>query len=248
MNLRSVPISPMAPARTSVPSTPTVNSSTILSASDDVSWVKGAHQFSFGASMFHYVSSSNANVFSAGTFTFNGTATGLGMADFLTGKLTNLMQVSSVLWSSRQAYVAAYLQDVWKMSPRVTLNAGLRWEPFLPLAVGYGQGAKLNEGGSFQFSQDWFNRGIRSTVYPNAPVGLYFPGDPGFPKHGSTNAKLHYVAPRLGLAWDVRGDGRTSVRASYGIAFDFSGAQTYGGASSAPPFLWPGRPRAKRRL
>src|SRR2546427_10722306 len=82
------------------------------------------------------------------------------------------MQVSSVLWSSRQTYVAGYLQDVWKMSPRVTLNYGLRWEPFLPLAVGYGHGANLTEGGSFQFSQDRFNRGIRSTVYPNAPVGV----------------------------------------------------------------------------
>src|SRR5437867_2394985 len=158
------------------------------------------------------------------------------MANILIGRLNSLMQVSAVLWSSRQTYVASYLQDVWKMSPRVTLTYGVRWEPFLPLAVGYGQGAKLNDGGSFQFSQDRFNRGIRSTVYPNAPVGLYFPGDPGFPKRGATNAKLHYFAPRAGLAWDVTGDGRTSVRASYGIAFDFSGAQTYGGASSAPPW------------
>jgi hypothetical protein len=158
------------------------------------------------------------------------------MADFLMGRLTSLMQVSTVLWSSRQTYLAGYAQDVWKITPKVTLNAGLRWEPFLPLAVGYGHGTTLNEGGSFQFSQDRFNQGIRSTVYPNAPVGLYFPGDPGFPQHGSTNAKLHYFAPRAGLAWDLTGDGRTSLRGSYGIAFDFSGAQTYGGSSSAPPW------------
>jgi len=212
------------------------NVSNAYNINDDVNLVRGNHQITFGGNVSEYKVYQRCLVSGQGVYTFNGTATGLGMADFLTGKLNSLMQVSAVLWSSRQTYVAAYLQDVWKVSPRVTLNTGLRWEPFLPLAVGYGQGANLTEGGSFQFSQDRFNRGIRSTVYPNAPVGLYFPGDPGFPKHGSTNAKLHYLAPRAGLAWDVRGDGRTSVRASYGIAFDFSGAQTYGGSSSAPPW------------
>src|SRR5437016_3566633 len=212
------------------------NVSNAYNINDDVNLVRGNHQITLGGNVSEYKVYQRCLVSGQGVYTFNGTATGLGMADFLTGKLNSLMQVSAVLWSSRQTYVAAYLQDVWKVSPRVTLNTGLRWEPFLPLAVGYGQGANLTEGGSFQFSQDRFNRGIRSTVYPNAPVGLYFPGDPGFPKHGSTNAKLHYLAPRAGLAWDVRGDGRTSVRASYGIAFDFSGAQTYGGSSSAPPW------------
>jgi Carboxypeptidase regulatory-like domain len=212
------------------------NVSNAYNINDDVNVVRGNHQITFGGNVSEYKVYQRCLVSGQGVYSFNGSATSLGMADFLTGRLTSLMQVSAVLWSSRQTYVAAYLQDVWKMSSRVTLNAGVRWEPFLPLAVGYGQGAHLNEGGSFQFSQDRFSKGIRSTIYPNAPVGLYFPGDPGFPKHGSTNAKLHYFAPRLGLAWDVRGDGRTSVRASYGIAFDYSGAQTYGGSSSAPPW------------
>jgi hypothetical protein len=212
------------------------NVSNAYNINDDVNLVRGNHQITFGGNVSEYKVYQRCLVSGQGVYTFNGNATGLGMADFLTGRLNGLMQVSAVLWSSRQTYVAAYLQDVWKVKPRLTLNAGVRWEPFLPLAVGYGQGAKLTEGGSFQFSQERFDKGIRSTVYPNAPVGLYFPGDPGFPKHGSTNAKLHYVAPRAGLAWDVTGDGRTSLRASYGIAFDFSGAQTYGGSSSAPPW------------
>ena len=212
------------------------NVSNAYNINDDVNLVRGNHQITFGGNVSEYKVYQRCLVSGQGVYTFNGTATGMGMADFLTGKLTSLMQVSSVLWSSRQPYVAAYLQDVWKMSARVTVNAGLRWEPFLPLAVGYGRGSNLNEGGSFNFSQERFNRGIRSTVYPSAPAGLYFPGDPGFPEHGATAAKLHYFAPRAGLAWDVRGDGRTSVRASYGIAFDFSGAQTYGGSSSAPPW------------
>jgi len=163
-----------------------------------VNMVRGNHQITFGGNVSEYKVYQRCLVSGQGQYTFNGTATGLGMADFLTGRLNGLMQVSAVLWSSRQTYVASYVQDVWKMKPSVTLTYGVRWEPFLPLAVGYGQGDKLTEGGSFQFSQDRFNRGIRSTVYPNAPVGLYFPGDSGFPKHGATNAKLHYIAPRAG--------------------------------------------------
>ena len=212
------------------------NVSNAYNINDDVNLVRGNHQITFGGNISEYKVYQRCAVSGQGQYTFNGSATGLGMADFLTGRLTQLMQVSTILWSSRQTYVASYVQDVWKVRPRLTLNTGLRWEPFLPLAVGYGHGANLTEGGSFNFSQDRFNQGVRSTVYSNAPVGLYFPGDPGFPQHGSTNAKLHYFAPRAGLAWDVTGDGRTSLRASYGVAFDFSGAQTYGGASSAPPW------------
>src|SRR5438128_3405900 len=162
------------------------NVSNAYNLNDDVNLVRGNHQMTFGGNISEYKVYQRCLVSGQGSYTFNGSATGLGMADFLTGRLTQLMQVSAVLWSSRQTYVAAYLQDVWKMSPRVTLNAGLRWEPFLPLAVGYGRGSSLNEGGSFNFSQERFNRGIRSTVYPSAPAGLYFPGDPGFPEHGAT--------------------------------------------------------------
>jgi hypothetical protein len=212
------------------------NVSNAYNINDDVNLVRGNHQITFGGNISEYKIYQRCDVSGDGTYNFSGQITGLGMADFLTGNMASLMQVSAVLWSSRQTYLAAYGQDVWKVSPKVTLSYGVRWEPFLPLAVGYGQGLHLNEGGSYQFSQDRFNQGIRSTVYSNAPVGLYFPGDPGFPQHGSTYAKLHYFAPRAGLAWDVRGDGKTSVRASYGIAFDFSGAQTYGGSSSAPPW------------
>jgi hypothetical protein len=212
------------------------NVSNAYNINDDVNLVRGNHQITFGGNISEYKVYQRCAVSGQGSYNFNGSATGLGMADFLTGRLTQLMQVSTVQWSSRQTYIASYVQDVWKLTPKVTLNTGLRWEPFFPLAVGYGHGANLNEGGSFNFSMDRFLQGVRSTVYPNAPVGLYFPGDPEFPEHGSTNAKLHYFAPRAGLAWDLTGDGRTSLRASYGIAFDFSGAQTYGGSSSAPPW------------
>jgi hypothetical protein len=73
-------------------------------------------------------------------------------------------------------------------------------------------------------------------MYPNAPAGLLFRGDPGFPEGAPIYSKWKLVAPRIGLAWDVQGVGRTSVRAAYGLAYDFSGSETLGGSSSAPPW------------
>ena len=126
---------------------------------DDVNLVRGNHQLTFGANLSNFRIYQRCLVSGQGSYVFNGTATGIGMGDFLTGKLTSLMQVTPILWSSRQNYIAAYLQDVWKMSPKLTLNSGLRWEPFLPLSIGCGQGPTLNEGVSFNFS-DTRTRGI----------------------------------------------------------------------------------------
>jgi hypothetical protein len=122
------------------------------------------------------------------------------------------------------------------LSTKLTLNAGLRWEPYLPLAIGFGEGSKLHEGAMYHFTDERFRSRQKSTVYPNAPAGLIFPGDPGFPKGSPVHKNWLLFAPRLGLAWDVQGDGRTSVRISYGLAYDFSGALSLGGSSSAPPW------------
>jgi hypothetical protein len=202
---------------------------------DDVSLSRGNHQMTFGANLTHWRNYQRNNNEDVGNYSFTGTALGLGIADFLTGRLTTLMQNPPTQYTEYQWYVGAYAADVWRMSPKLTLNYGLRWEPYLPEAVGYGQGSSLNEGAMYHFSDNRFSRGIKSAVYPNAPAGLYYPGDPGFPKGGPNNKKWHYAAPRIGVAWDVNGDGRTSVRASYGMAFDFSGAGL-GGSSNAPPY------------
>jgi hypothetical protein len=203
---------------------------------DDLNLVHGNHQLTFGANLANWRTYQRDHTSDQGSYTFNGTATNLGMADFLTGKLTSLNQLTPVQWSSRQWYVASYLQDVWKVTTRLTFNGGVRWEPYLPLAIGFGKGSKLHEGAMYNFSQDRFLKGIKSTVYPSAPAGLYYPGDPGYPDPGPNFKKWGVFAPRVGVAWDVRGDGRTSVRAAYGLAYDFSGSLSFGGSSSAPPW------------
>jgi hypothetical protein len=215
---------------------PAHNTTDAYQLGDDVSLVKANHQLTFGTNVANWRTYQRCHSGDTGAYTFNGNATMLGMGDFLTGKLSTLSQTTPIQWSSRQWYAATYIQDVWKVSQKITFNGGVRWEPYLPLAVGFGQGSNLREGAMYNFSEDRFTKGIKSTVYPNAPAGLLYPGDPGYPTPGPNYRKWLQLAPRLGFAWDVTGDGRTSIRAAYGLAYDFSGSISFGGSSSAPPW------------
>jgi hypothetical protein len=204
---------------------------------DDLNYVRGKHQFTVGGNLANWRAYQRCLVQADGVYSFNGVQTGLGMGDFLTGNLTTLTQSSPAVDTTVQWYVGSYVQDVWKASPKLTLNAGLRWEPYLPLNIGHGIGMKLNEGVMYNFSDDRFSKGLKSTVFPNAPAGLLYPGDPGFPNGAPNYKQWAKFAPRVGFAWDVRGDGRTSIRAAFGLAYDFSGMQTLSGSGVwAPPY------------
>jgi hypothetical protein len=96
---------------------------------------------------------------------------------------------------------------------RVTLNYGLRWEPFLA--------PKDNNGYTVGWTRENFDQGIRSTVYPNAPLGLMYNGDPGFPtNNANSNNKYNQFAPRFGIVLDPGGDGRQTIRTGFGIYYD----------------------------
>ncbi len=147
--------------------------------SDEVNVIKGNHQFAFGGIVADWRENNYSHTSSLGAYTFDGSITGLALADFLTGNLATLNIGSETHWSDREAYVLGYAQDVWKVTPKFTASYGLRWEPSFPLA--------LTQGAIYGFSQDRFNRGIVSQVFTNAPPGLYFPGDPGFTGSGRSS-------------------------------------------------------------
>jgi hypothetical protein len=100
----------------------------------------------------------------------------------------------------------AFFQDNIKVSPKFTLNLGIRYEPTVPYR---------DEGNRVSV----FRPGVKSQVFENAPTGLLFVGDPGVPERG-TKSDLNNWAPRVGFAWAVAN--RTSIRAAYGIFYDSS--------------------------
>jgi hypothetical protein len=196
---------------------------------DDISIVRGRHQMSLGGAVSFWTLDNEDNARAAGDFNFNGQATGIGLADFLTGQTSLVRHGAPGLLLMNQWYLGAFAQDTWRFTDRVTLNAGLRWEPYF--------GQNLRNGAVSNFSVDNFRQGIKTQRFINAPAGLTYPGDPGFPEGNSGIAtQWRNMSPRVGAAWDVTGDGRTAIRSSYGINYDFPSSIFMYIAASASPF------------
>jgi Carboxypeptidase regulatory-like domain len=203
---------------------------------DDVSTVKGSHQLAFGVGAIYGRVNQRANFLSGGAFTFNGSTTGLGMGDFMLGRVFTFQQGTPNKLEIHEKRFNLYITDNWKVRPRLTANYGLRWEPFFPQLVP-DQGSV--PGPVYNFNHDRFLQGIKSTVFTNAPAGFYYTSDPGFPARTGINTQWAHFAPRVGLAWDVKGDGKTSLRASYAFGYTFlSGIWREDSAGSIP---WGGR-------
>jgi hypothetical protein len=177
---------------------------------NDVDWLAGRHQVSFGGNWIRTKIETVNNRPSNGQFTFSGQTTGLGLADFLLGRVSNFVQGNPVFDFDENDYIGAYIQDEWKPRANLTLNAGVRWEPYLPI--------KNSLGYVSNFDLARFDAGTRSTVYPLAPPGLYFPGDPGMPGKAVMKSQWAQFAPRTGLVWSV--SDKTAVRAGWGMFFD----------------------------
>lgn len=204
-----------------------------LSVNDDLSWIKGSHQMAFGFGFLHGEDSSFNDFAGAGQFTFSGSVTGTGMSDFFLGMPSTFMQGLPNTADSAQDFVNIYFADSWKITPRLTFNFGVRWEPYLPLEVTNGQIS------NFDFNR--FVNNVHSTVFLNAPAGFYFPGDPGFPDKTGVYKQWNHWDPRGGIAWDPTGSGKMSLRAGYAFGYvyipgvarqDQGGSNPWGGRST----------------
>jgi len=183
------------------------------SLSDDVSWSKNSHQIQFGGTAYRRVMNYWSGVNAVGSINFNGTVTGLGLADFLTGNAVSFNQGTNYGMRLRQYYYALYVQDSWKLTRNFTLNYGLRWEPYLSNENITGQ---VNH-----FDQALFDRGFQSKVMLNAPKGLAFAGDPEYACGNKYNCdSWAKFFPRVGFAWDPTGRGKMTIRAAYGLFGD----------------------------
>jgi len=197
----------------------------VFQFADDFTWLKGRHSLKFGVDIrtehmkIAFINRPN------GDMTFNGQISGNALADFLLGLPAQARATTTQAIQDGTDWIyAGYAQDEFRVTPRVTLNLGLRYELTRPFydkndaIVGY-----------------W--DGFQSTRFPEAPTNLAYPGDPGVPR-GIIATDKNNLAPRVAAAWDVRGDGRTAIRAAWGLFYDTVPGQgdLFQAGVLAPPF------------
>lgn len=175
--------------------------------SDTVNYTRGSHGLAMGVEFTPYTKfDSTTNYQQSGNFSFSGQFTGVGMADFLLGKVATFRQSAGKYKRTRGRQISAFIDDRWRVLPSLVLNIGLRWDPFLPYHDELDQ-------------VTGYRPGYRSERFPNAPVGSIYAGDPDFPRGGMVN-DLNNFAPRFGFAWSPRrGHHPLTVRGGFGLFF-----------------------------
>lgn len=143
-----------------------------------------------------------------GNFSFTGAESGNAFADFLLGKAVSMTQKSPYQRNAKTWNWCLFAQDDIRVTQRLTVNLGLRYEIFRPFQID-GNGTHVNT----------YRAGEQSVVDPSAPLGMVFPGDPGINNDLVPTDKLGF-GPRVGMAWDPKGNGRMSIRVGYALLHD----------------------------
>ncbi len=202
--------------------------------SDNFSKVLGNHTMKFGAE-FHadQVNAAPIAQFN-GSFVFAGQETGVDFADFLIGVPSQYNQSQLNPFYDRNKYAGLFAQDSWRALRTLTLNYGLRWDRIAPWSEKYNQIST-------------FVPGAQSVVFPGAPPGILYPGDPGIPNTLSPIDELNF-SPRVGVAWSPQrsagtvlgrilgSPGTTSIRASYGDFYTAIDATSVGVLAANAPY------------
>jgi len=182
-----------------------------MTAAEDLHWILGGHNLAFGAhaEISKFDLNNQANL--PGLFTFNSNTTKYSLASLQLGYMYQFVQGAGQYVRARNTFLGLYAQDSWKLNRRLTVNYGIRWEPFYPWHEVKDRVVR--------FDPEAYTSKRTSTVYTNAPAGLLFPGDAGVPERTIKNVYGDFM-PRVGFAWDVFGTGRTSVRGGSGIFYN----------------------------
>lgn len=203
-----------------------------------LTWVKGSHNIKAGVELqrdrivqrnddpsatFNFDGRFSASPSSLGTEVPSETRFAYAWADFLMGRYQGEWEVRGILDYDLHTWLtSAFLQDEWHVTRKLTIFPGLRYELYMP-------STEKND------KMVAFIEGNRSTVFPNAPLHLAFPGDPGVPR-GLFENDTNNIAPRLSVAYDVFGDGRTAVRGGVGLYYSYNYFNPKLWPAENPPF------------
>jgi Carboxypeptidase regulatory-like domain len=179
---------------------------------DTLTWVKGVNTWKFGGGFSAYQNNTLYDYYGTGNFVFTGPyvdggiGSGNSLADFLLGIPNNFYEGPNGRNNVRSKSTYGFADDEWRARKNLTLTLGLRYEYSTP---------KLDtQGRTFSIIS-----GDQSTRFPNAPLGLVFPGDAGAPQGVNFPDKTDF-APRVGFAWDPWNNGKASIRGGFGIFYD----------------------------
>jgi hypothetical protein len=194
------------------------------SVRDVVSYMRGRHTFKFGGELSLNKDIQQTLLNNYGVFSFSGSKTSNGFADFMLGLPVTMNQDAPITAMDNFWTSALFAQDDFRIHPRLTLNLGVRWD--------------MQTAPTDPFDREaTFMQGVQSQVLKgsNVPTGLLVVGDPGVGRGIVATPKTHF-SPRIGLAWDPFGDGRTSVRAGAGVFYGSVSGNEWNSTSNYQPF------------
>ena len=192
---------------------------------DVVSLTKGRHTLNLGGEVSLEKDAIVGNLYNFGIINFvtsGPTSTGNVAADFVAGQVSSMEQDTPYHGLLNTWYYGFFVQDNYRITPRFTANLGLRYD----IEQSPVESSNLTTA---------FVSGQQSTVVPSAPLGILFPGDQGVGRGIAPN-QLTHISPRVGMALDPFGDGKTAIRAAAGIFYGSVSANEWNQPANAQPF------------
>jgi hypothetical protein len=196
-----------------------------ISDREIATFIKGPNELQFGGEWEHMNLPMGNSYQSDGNYTFGGNLSGNNLSDFLLGAASGFVQAGGLYLNFSGNDWSAFVQDNWHATSRLTVTGGVRWDPFFPYTDSEGR-------------VGCFVPGAQSTRYPNAPQGLIFGGshhDAGCPASSIYN-NVSNIGPRVGFAYQLTSDGKTSIRGGAGYYFQAPNGVAFEDVVGIPPF------------